>query len=66
MEQELIEMLEEFKEESPALVGGALEKCVELFGRDEWNRMWEGHKVNAVWCWINGWKTRDGGSKTIT
>ena len=58
-QDELDYFVREFEDEDPALVGQALEECVKIFRRSQWNTMYSGSQVNAVWCWIAGWKARD-------
>jgi hypothetical protein len=62
---ELDEFIVAFKEEDPAIVNEALEECIKLFGRGDWNMMCSGSQHEAVWCWIAGWKKRDQALFTI-
>jgi hypothetical protein len=64
-QEELDEFVAAFKNEDPALVNEALEECIKLFGRSDWNTMCSGSQQNAVWCWIHGWKKRDQALFTI-
>lgn len=64
-QEELDEFVAEFKDEDQALVNEALEECIKLFGRGDWNVMCSGSQNEAVFCWIAGWKKRDQALFTI-
>lgn len=52
-------LLNEFIDEDPKLVILANKKCIKLFGESLWNTIYEGNQVDAIMCWIDGYKSKE-------